>query len=542
WAGGAGAGFLVLLLVATAWPKGRQWAPVLLIPMVAVELFFARRQLEAFKSVPAEAYTSPRPALTYLLGDRSDFRVLSIVDSAYDAGDKRKLLEVYRGRLRPERINEMLVGMKYREMLAPNLSVAYRIPTIDGYDGGILPLRAYVEFKRPILDSSSDRQAPPGPPIPNQADALLRNQLRAIPDARLLGALSVKYVLMDKRRDVWIDNVYYDLGTTAVASPGSPVRLDDLPQVSTTAIGAISFLEGATQVPDGTPVARVTVAGKDGRIESLLLRAGVETAEGDYPAGKAQHGRPRVATAWKEGPSGVNYYGRLDLKEPLKPVRIEVEYLMPSGRLYLRAMSLIDGPALAAGSPTAFDSVMLDQRLRLVQSGDLKVYENLDYLSRAFVVHQASLAPTMEETFARMKGDLQRQAVLEDTPAAREAVQALGSGEGARDDVEIMSNKPERVLVWARMASPGILVLTDTNFPGWSVRVDGAPAPMLRADHLFRAVFVPGGEHTVDFTYAPNSYKRGVLVSFFSLGLVLLLLALSFTPAWKSRIWRGKDV
>ena len=50
---------------------------------------------------------------------------------------------------------------------------------------------------------------------------------------------------------------------------------------------------------------------------------------------------------------------------------------------------------------------------------------------------------------------------------------------------------------------PGIVVLHDVAYPGWRVLVDGKPAPILRANLIFRGVEVGAGHHTVEFGFHP---------------------------------------
>ena len=47
------------------------------------------------------------------------------------------------------------------------------------------------------------------------------------------------------------------------------------------------------------------------------------------------------------------------------------------------------------------------------------------------------------------------------------------------------------------------LVVADPYQPWWEARIDGAPAPLLRADGIFRAVPVPAGAHRVSFVFRP---------------------------------------
>ena len=49
----------------------------------------------------------------------------------------------------------------------------------------------------------------------------------------------------------------------------------------------------------------------------------------------------------------------------------------------------------------------------------------------------------------------------------------------------------------------GWLVLSEMDFPGWVARIDGNEVPFHRANGIFRALCVPGGEHEVVFEFHP---------------------------------------
>jgi hypothetical protein len=78
---------------------------------------------------------------------------------------------------------------------------------------------------------------------------------------------------------------------------------------------------------------------------------------------------------------------------------------------------------------------------------------------------------------------------------------------------KIVRYEHQRVTIRASLNDEGILVLTDSYYPGWKALVDGREVPIFRANHLFRAVALSAGEHVVEFRYEPMSFKIGVLVS-----------------------------
>ena len=101
---------------------------------------------------------------------------------------------------------------------------------------------------------------------------------------------------------------------------------------------------------------------------------------------------------------------------------------------------------------------------------------------------------------------------------------------GSEGTARILAEFAGRVDVAASVKDGGWLVLSDTYFPGWSATVDGEPAEILPAQGVFRAVWVPAGEHLVQFVYRPWSFAIGAVVT----GLCLLS-ALAGARIWRKR-------
>ena len=95
-----------------------------------------------------------------------------------------------------------------------------------------------------------------------------------------------------------------------------------------------------------------------------------------------------------------------------------------------------------------------------------------------------------------------RALIDDDTPPS---AHYAGAATGKAGHAAITTWRTDRVEIDAESETGGMLVLHDLYYPGWIAEIDGKPAPILRADVLFRGVEVPPGRHRVVFRYAPLS-------------------------------------
>jgi hypothetical protein len=72
---------------------------------------------------------------------------------------------------------------------------------------------------------------------------------------------------------------------------------------------------------------------------------------------------------------------------------------------------------------------------------------------------------------------------------------------------EVKIKRYENTIVEIEVAAPvdGFVVLNDVWHPWWQAEVDGKPAPIQRANVMFRAVHVAKGQHLVRFEFTPFS-------------------------------------
>lgn len=68
----------------------------------------------------------------------------------------------------------------------------------------------------------------------------------------------------------------------------------------------------------------------------------------------------------------------------------------------------------------------------------------------------------------------------------------------------------------------GLVVHASNYSAGWSVWVDGNPAPLVRVDGFLQGVFVPAGHHRLEFIYRPIGFSLGLAMSLMTLGLMFV--------------------
>jgi hypothetical protein len=458
--------------------------------LLILELFVAGQRLAYNNPTASIAFDSMRTAPSHLLADSSPepFRFLSMSDIGYDPGDLTDLQSMYEKSLSKEAIYDLIVVTKMKEVLAFNLPLRHRIFSVDGYDGGLLPISNYVLLERLFLAQEDI-----------WPDGRLRQQLRRVPPSDLLSLLNVKYVITDKTQDVWIDNVFYDLEHT---KPLGSVVITGLPEFRTSHIGVVSYLTGTTRIADGSIAAQLVITGTGETSLTLPLLAGEHTAEGLYDSETSGHSQARVGHSWRDESLGSDYVAVLELEKPLVPQAIAIHSTLPGYQMHLRGLTLINSDTGTGRT------LSVDPAYKLVHSGDVKVYQNHTMLPRAFIVHDAVVAD----------GDEQALEMVRDPAFVPSRSVVLSGGRGldtvqGQSSVTITSYKPHQVELQASLDAPGYLILTDTYYPGWTAEVDGKPTTIHRADLYFRAIALERGYHNITFRYEPALARFGLVLS-----------------------------
>ncbi len=111
--------------------------------------------------------------------------------------------------------------------------------------------------------------------------------------------------------------------------------------------------------------------------------------------------------------------------------------------------------------------------------------------------------------------DRSRDATLALDPGARTAVveSPIPGPATSSGSARIAVDDPERVVLEVEAASPGLVVLSDQDAPGWTSRVDGRSTPIATTNHLVRGVWVGPGRHTIEFRYRTPGFRTGLAIA-----------------------------
>jgi hypothetical protein len=218
----------------------------------------------------------------------------------------------------------------------------------------------------------------------------------------------------------------------------------------------------------------------------------------------------------------VDYMQEIDaLSRPPYDVFLKTAKNLPPGRFY-SLLGALNVKYISSYSPLPDGEIEL---VRHFPEYPLWLYELERALPRVYVVpsteHETDPSKTLERLAAK---DFDPSAtVLVDEPIS------LGNKTGFQAEARIVAYENQLVTIHASLDSSGILVLTDSYYPGWNAYVNGRQEKIYRANLFFRGVPLSAGRHTVHFRYEPRSFAIGRAVSiitFLSIIVVAILLYL----------------
>lgn len=248
---------------------------------------------------------------------------------------------------------------------------------------------------------------------------------------------------------------------------------------------------------------------------------------------------PRMNALWASGRPGIDLASFFLYRQTLSPFSNVLDDVELAGGQDLHSF-IPNGPMLRLGAyqPEAIGSVTREMRnaavvrvlsldpiahAEIVPKAEvatglpgfsLHVYDLTDPWPRAYVACRAEF-----ETDRQLA--LQKALAPEFDPRRDVVLSQLAPATCTRGTVVRHPVAPGNEAYAVEADGPGVLVLRDSYTPSWHATVDGAPAPVLRANGRHRGVPLVGGRHDVRVFYDPPYLRAGLAIS----GLAILLAA-----------------
>ena len=195
---------------------------------------------------------------------------------------------------------------------------------------------------------------------------------------------------------------------------------------------------------------------------------------------------------------------------------------------------------LAQQNPEVYN--MLDTRYFIFADKDrgLMYQRNPDAFGPAWFVDDIHWVASADEEMAGLDSTALRQTALVDKRFSSElqgykaATKSLASTDSlsapsGQASVKLLTYTPSMAKYQVTTDEPRLLVFSEIYYPhGWHLTLDGKKElPIVRANYVLRAAYIPQGTHELTMTFDPASIHRTELIAEISTGLLVLLLVAS---------------
>ena len=212
-----------------------------------------------------------------------------------------------------------------------------------------------------------------------------------------------------------------------------------------------------------------------------------------------------IDLANKQKQSSIPYYNvEIPPLDPYSPYLdfLNIKYILSDTR----------GDLVANGvSNKKFQLILDTEKYRL--------YKNSHVLPRFFLVPKGEVYPSekaLEEALLTQDVDLSGNVLFLQKDIDLSTVQ-LNCQETSAGDVAVISYTPHRIKLDVKATCNGFLSSSEVYYPGWKATLDGKSVNIYRSNTAFRSLFVPQGEHTVEYFFVPKSYYIGGIISLVTL-------------------------
>lgn len=228
--------------------------------------------------------------------------------------------------------------------------------------------------------------------------------------------------------------------------------------------------------------------------------------------------RPNLSLVWKL--SSISGYDPLLLKRYADLSGIQMTGIVAPESLQSQNRSL-DLLSLKYLFVKNVPKALLDNPSRWKPKGVVEstaVFENRRALPRAWMTENVQELPSEEILKTIHTGRLPDGSPFlpEKTALVEEEFPSQENRPSGHSSVMIDRIESTEEALSVETDSPRFLVESDIFYPGWRAFIDRSPTPIFRTDYGLRGIFVPAGNHQIEFKFRPVRFYAGLGITLLS--------------------------
>lgn len=324
------------------------------------------------------------------------------------------------------------------------------------------------------------------------------------------------------------ENLPISLGSACLDTPVQSVDINLPEPLLIDSISFVGALGCSPSTVQGSNVLEMEVIDREGKVMSHMLKAGQDLSEVSIECPQvASQMKHQIATVFQKTPIvGQNcpansYVSSISLQKPSEIRQLKLRNPKDNNSVvHLNKISFNN-------SITGASYPFIGSRWKYVEDlGDVRVYENLNVMPRAWLVSQVQTVQPSQILNAVKTSQLPNGEVFNPRTTAliEEPINFSSSPPDPKATVQVEFPTETQVRVTTHSTQPSFLVLSDVFYPGWEAHIDEKPAHIFQTDHILRGLNLPSGDHTISFSFRPKSFAIGCGISGASLALLLYLV------------------
>lgn len=167
---------------------------------------------------------------------------------------------------------------------------------------------------------------------------------------------------------------------------------------------------------------------------------------------------------------------------------------------------------------------MLNTKYLIVNPSGAPVQDS-NPIGNAWFVNNFQIVENADSEIAALTGFKPTETAIIDR---RFEEQVKGNTYSKTGTIQLTEYQPNYLKYTFKSASEQLTVFSEVYYDkGWNAYIDGEKVSYFRVNYILRALSVPGGEHTIEFKFEPQSYFLGNRISQIG-SLIFILLALAY--------------